>query len=92
MKYDPFFFVGPLFSFDVHEDVRLVNDASVERDEVISLFIQTKFLGLLSLFSHIFFTDCNAMLYCDQTTIMLFNSISLSVAISNSEVISCVVV
>ena len=25
---------GPLFSFDVHEDVRLVNDASVERDEV----------------------------------------------------------
>lgn len=24
---------GPLFSFDVHDDVRLVNDASVERDE-----------------------------------------------------------
>ena len=27
-------FSGPLFSFDVHEDVRLVNDAAVERDEV----------------------------------------------------------
>ena len=25
---------GPLFSFDVHEDVRLVTDASVEKDEV----------------------------------------------------------
>ena len=25
---------GPLFSFDVHEDVRLVNDAGVEKDEV----------------------------------------------------------
>ena len=25
---------GPLFSFDVHEDIRLVNDASVEKDEV----------------------------------------------------------
>ncbi len=25
---------GPLFSFDVHDDVRLVNDASVEKDEV----------------------------------------------------------
>ena len=25
---------GPLFSFDVHEDVRLINDAAVERDEV----------------------------------------------------------
>ncbi|GFS47681.1 protein FAM50 homolog [Trichonephila clavipes] len=24
---------GPLFSFDVHDDVRLVNDASVEKDE-----------------------------------------------------------
>ncbi|XP_066283153.1 protein FAM50A-like isoform X8 [Branchiostoma lanceolatum] len=24
---------GPLFSFDVHEDVRLVNDATVEKDE-----------------------------------------------------------
>ena len=30
------FFVklGPLFSFDVHDDVRLINDASIERDEV----------------------------------------------------------
>ncbi|KAJ3206215.1 hypothetical protein HDU83_007048 [Entophlyctis luteolus] len=26
---------GPLFSFDVHDDVRLVNDASVETEEVI---------------------------------------------------------
>ena len=26
---------GPLFSFDVHEDVRLLNDAAVEKDEVI---------------------------------------------------------
>lgn len=24
---------GPLFSFDVHDDVRLVNDATVEKDE-----------------------------------------------------------
>ena len=27
---------GPLFSFDVHEDVRLVTDANVEKDEVCS--------------------------------------------------------
>ena len=27
-------FSGPLFSFDVHEDIRLINDASVERDDV----------------------------------------------------------
>lgn len=25
---------GPLFSFDVHEDVRVISDASVEKDEV----------------------------------------------------------
>ena len=25
---------GPLFAFDVHDDVRLINDASIERDEV----------------------------------------------------------
>lgn len=25
---------GPLFSFDVHDDIRLVNDATVEKDEV----------------------------------------------------------
>jgi protein FAM50 len=24
---------GPLFHFDVHEDVRLINDATVEKDE-----------------------------------------------------------
>lgn len=24
---------GPLFSFDVHDDIRLVNDATVEKDE-----------------------------------------------------------
>lgn len=24
---------GPLFAFDVHDDIRLVNDASVEKDE-----------------------------------------------------------
>ncbi len=27
-------FVGPLFSFDVHDDIRLINDATVEKDEV----------------------------------------------------------
>ena len=26
---------GPLFSFDVHDDVRLIGDASVEKDEVV---------------------------------------------------------
>lgn len=26
---------GPLFNFDVHDDIRLVNDATVEKDEVI---------------------------------------------------------
>lgn len=25
---------GPLFNFDVHEDVRLTNDATIEKDEV----------------------------------------------------------
>lgn len=25
---------GPLFSFDVHDDVRLIGDATVEKDEV----------------------------------------------------------
>jgi hypothetical protein len=25
---------GPLFNFDVHDDVRLVHDATVEKDEV----------------------------------------------------------
>ncbi len=25
---------GPLFNFDVHDDIRLVADASVEKDEV----------------------------------------------------------
>ncbi|TNN37570.1 Protein FAM50A-B [Liparis tanakae] len=25
---------GPLFSFDVHDDIRLVNDATVEKDEI----------------------------------------------------------
>ena len=24
---------GPLFNFDVHDDVRMVNDAAVEKDE-----------------------------------------------------------
>ncbi len=24
---------GPLFSFDVHDDIRLVSDATVEKDE-----------------------------------------------------------
>lgn len=28
------FHSGPLFSFDVHDDIRLVNDATVEKDEV----------------------------------------------------------
>ena len=27
---------GPLFHFDVHEDVRLINDARIEKDEVRS--------------------------------------------------------
>ena len=26
--------IGPLFAFDVHDDVRLVNDAGIEKDEV----------------------------------------------------------
>ena len=26
---------GPLFNFDVHDDVRMVSDANVEKDEVI---------------------------------------------------------
>lgn len=30
----PFPCSGPLFSFDVHDDIRLVNDATVEKDEV----------------------------------------------------------
>ena len=30
---------GPLFSFDVHEDVRVISDASVEKDEVSYLHI-----------------------------------------------------
>lgn len=30
-------FTGPLFSFDVHDDIRLVNDATVEKDEVRSV-------------------------------------------------------
>lgn len=30
---------GPLFSFDVHEDVRMISDASVEKDEVSWLLI-----------------------------------------------------
>ena len=25
---------GPLFNFDVHEDIRLTNDATIEKDEV----------------------------------------------------------
>jgi len=28
---------GPLFSFDVHDDIRLVNDASIEKNEVCLL-------------------------------------------------------
>ena len=32
-------FTGPLFSFDVHEDIRLINDASVERDEVLCVCV-----------------------------------------------------
>ena len=29
-----FFSIGPLFNFDVHEDIRLLSDASIEKDEV----------------------------------------------------------
>jgi len=29
---------GPLFSFDVHDDVRLVNDAQIEKDEVCVVY------------------------------------------------------
>lgn len=25
---------GPLFNFDVHEDIRFINDATIEKDEV----------------------------------------------------------
>ena len=34
---------GPLFSFDVHEDVRVISDASVEKDEVSYLHITVWF-------------------------------------------------
>ena len=34
---------GPLFSFDVHEDVRVISDASVEKDEVSYLHIPVWF-------------------------------------------------
>jgi len=30
---------GPLFSFDVHDDVRLMNDALIEKDEVCVLSV-----------------------------------------------------
>lgn len=30
--------IGPLFSFDVHEDIRLVNDAGIEKDEVSATY------------------------------------------------------
>lgn len=30
------FVPGPLFNFDVHDDVRLLSDATVEKDEVRS--------------------------------------------------------
>lgn len=33
---------GPLFSFDVHDDIRLVNDATVEKDEVRRISLQLK--------------------------------------------------
>ena len=33
---------GPLFSFDVHDDVRLVTDATVEKDEVGMYIIMGK--------------------------------------------------
>ena len=29
---------GALFSFDVHDDVRLIGDASIEKDEVRNMF------------------------------------------------------
>ena len=40
---------GPLFSFDVHEDVRLIGDASVEKDEVyiIHVYIRIQAGGVL---------------------------------------------
>ena len=33
---------GPLFSFDVHEDVRMISDASVEKDEVGKTAVTSK--------------------------------------------------
>ena len=33
---------GPLFSFDVHEDVRMISDASVEKDEVGKTAVSSK--------------------------------------------------
>ena len=33
---------GPLFSFDVHEDVRMISDASVEKDEVSKTAVTPK--------------------------------------------------
>lgn len=32
---------GPLFNFDVHDDVRMIQDASVEKDEVRKLALST---------------------------------------------------
>ena len=40
---------GPLFSFDVHEDVRLIGDASVEKDEVGRLSYSGKLWQALNL-------------------------------------------
>lgn len=42
---------GPLFSFDVHEDVRVISDASVEKDEVswlLIFFMRARYANLLA--------------------------------------------
>ena len=43
---------GPLFSFDVHDDVRLMNDAQIEKDEVcVVLFLICMTATLLCAFA-----------------------------------------
>lgn len=56
---------GPLFNFDVHDDVRLIQDATVEKDEVRTLlFLST---GMNELLAHWFvFSLTQAKLWKDR--------------------------
>ena len=49
---------GPLFAFDVHDDIRLVNDASVEKDESHAGTVK------LNLFRGTFFKELAVHLSC----------------------------